>query len=66
MQLFIINSAFKNYERDKIDSTAVTNFNHLIHSISLRLLKNSTEPDIIELFRITNELIIGFIANLAE
>ena len=66
MQMFVINSAFKHFERDKIDSVSVCNFNNLVHSISLRILKNSTEAEIIELFKVTNDLIVGFLANLSE
>jgi hypothetical protein len=29
-------------------------------------MKNSSEPDVLELFRVTNELIVGFLANLSE
>ena len=65
-QMFIINSAFKHFERERIDSTSVSNFNNLLHSVSLRLLRNSTEPDVVELFRITNQLVIGFLSNLSE
>jgi hypothetical protein len=29
-------------------------------------MKNSNEPEVVELFKVTNELVIGFLANLSE
>ena len=65
-KLFVIHGAFKHFERDRIDSTAVANFNNLIHSISIKVLKNPTVPDVVELFKVASDLIIGFLANLEE
>ena len=66
LQEFVIAAAFKHFERDRIDSAVLGNFNSLVHSITLRLLRSNNEPEAIELFKITNELIIGFTANLSE
>ena len=63
---FIINSAFKHFERIKIDTPTITNFINLIHTISIKIIKNSSVSEMTDLFKITNELIIGFLANLAD